>query len=242
MDLKLKSKPTKPCSCDNFAFLEDGPVLGQPVTITKIPVQVHNEQAPTFNLNPIEVDNPQQCELPVKDCSAGSSIACPDPTGFFRLDNLFGELRTEYEKKVARTNLGIGTDEALQWGNILGNLANQPDLVKFISEQIQSGNTNTIAYILKEIDKLNTQSTITTLYYGPSRDNLSLSNNITFTTGVYNGPIYVLTPYQKTTFIVNGLEGGFSYLGEQQVNSQPFHVFRSQYSNLGATLITVKYG
>jgi hypothetical protein len=48
--------------------------------------------------------------LPVQCCDHGSDISCPDKTGFFKVDNLFSELKTEYDKLVARTNLGIGTD------------------------------------------------------------------------------------------------------------------------------------
>ena len=32
---------------------------------------------------------------------------CPSPTGFFKIDNLFGELLTEAHKSIARKNLGI---------------------------------------------------------------------------------------------------------------------------------------
>jgi len=43
---------------------------------------------------------------------------------------------------------------------------------------------------------------------------MSLSGTTTFTTGDYNGYIYVLTPSVNTDFIVNGMVGGFIYTGE----------------------------
>ena len=59
----------------------------------------------------------------------------------FLKQNLFSELTTDYERAIARRNLGITEAYAMLWGNITGNLLNQEDLVKFVkNNSIQSFN------------------------------------------------------------------------------------------------------
>ena len=62
---------------------------------------------------------------------------CPSPTGFFKIDNLFGELLTEAHKSIARKNLGIADENSLVWGNIKGQVGNQKDLREFINQVSQ---------------------------------------------------------------------------------------------------------
>ncbi len=57
---------------------------------------------------------------------------CPSPTGFFKVDNLFGELWSEAQKSIARKNLGVSDDDSLFWGNIKGFIENQDDIREFI--------------------------------------------------------------------------------------------------------------
>jgi hypothetical protein len=61
---------------------------------------------------------------------------CSSPTGFFKVENLFGELWTEGQKTIARKNLGLtgkgGTGiEEVNWGDITGDIQNQKDLIEF---------------------------------------------------------------------------------------------------------------
>lgn len=55
-----------------------------------------------------------------------------DSAGAFKIVNLFAELITEYQKAVARQNLGIADDYALLWGNIKGTIEDQLDLQNLI--------------------------------------------------------------------------------------------------------------
>ena len=74
---------------------------------------------------------------------------CPSPTGFFKIDNLFGELLTEYQKTIARDNLGISQDSNLYWGNIKGFIENQRDVKSFINKVSQEETKKQIAELLE---------------------------------------------------------------------------------------------
>lgn len=52
--------------------------------------------------------------------------------GYFVKENLFSELVDDYQRAVARFNLGIGEEYALIWGNIKGDISNQADLEKYL--------------------------------------------------------------------------------------------------------------
>lgn len=68
----------------------------------------------------------------------------------FKIENYFSELTSEYQRALARYNLGVSDLYSLVWGNIKGNLANQSDLYNFI--------INTIASDLNiTIDEVNTK-------------------------------------------------------------------------------------
>lgn len=73
-------------------------------------------------------------------------VACVDASGFygdreidgcFKRENLFSELVNEYERAIARQNLGIGDSQTLNWGNIKGNIQNQEDLTRYIFDSPQ---------------------------------------------------------------------------------------------------------
>lgn len=74
---------------------------------------------------------------------------CPSPTGFFKIDNLFAELLTEYQKTIARRNLGIADDNSLFWGNIKGLLENQTDLKSFINNRVKKETYSQISELLE---------------------------------------------------------------------------------------------
>lgn len=52
---------------------------------------------------------------------------------YFKIINLFSELSNEYERAIARRNLGVADEYTLVWGNIHGNIINQTDLYELIS-------------------------------------------------------------------------------------------------------------
>lgn len=211
-------------------------------TIIKItPVEHTEQEVKTFSLESNDLyEDEETDQLCVKDCECGSNIKCSD--GYFVVNNLFGELKTDYDKLIARTNLGIGTDQSLQWGNIKGNLNKQSDLVKFVNEQINIDVTKVYDELNQRIDDLGTESNKTTLYYGGSIESLTKSETKTFTTGNYSGHIYALVPNADAKFIVNGLSGGFEQIDIRTINNVLFYLYKSIYSNLGITTITVSYG
>lgn len=56
-------------------------------------------------------------------------------------ENFLNEFRTAVEKAKVRQNLGIADSETLQWGNILGFIEKQSDLVDFITQQFSYTNS-----------------------------------------------------------------------------------------------------
>lgn len=70
----------------------------------------------------------------VKPGHVSKYYGIPRSDGAFLKRNLFSELASEYERETARKNLGIASKYAMLWGNMSGNLLNQQDLVKFVSE------------------------------------------------------------------------------------------------------------
>lgn len=82
------------------------------------------------------------------DCDTSKYYGCTGGNDGFQKENLFSELTDEYQRTIARINLGIADEYALKWGNIKGNLSNQKDLYTFV--------TDSIAFdINKVIDEIN---------------------------------------------------------------------------------------
>ena len=70
---------------------------------------------------------------------------CPSLTGFFKVENLLGEIWTEAQKAIARKNLGIADDNSLFWGNIKGQIENQKDVKSFINNSVKKETKNQIS-------------------------------------------------------------------------------------------------
>lgn len=70
------------------------------------------------------------------DCDVSRYYGCASGDHGFQKDNLFSELTDEYQRAIARINLGIADEYALKWGNIKGNLSNQKDLYTFVIDSI----------------------------------------------------------------------------------------------------------
>ena len=82
------------------------------------------------------------------DCDTSKYYGCTGGDDGFQKENLLSELTDEYQRTIARINLGIADEYALKWGNIKGNLSNQKDLYTFV--------TDSIAFdINKVIDEIN---------------------------------------------------------------------------------------
>ena len=198
-----------------------------------------------FVINSPTFDELNEDAICVPECNSNPEGSCKDPSGYFTIDNLFSELLTDYQKLLARRNLGIGDDNILKWGSIKGNLVNQTDLLTFVKEQLTSTTKNinkiTDEKIANAISDMEAAQ-LTTVYYGPDTQHLTFTNLKTFTTGDYSGYIYVLSPNRDTDFSVNGLKGGFEYEDTVYISSKPFYLFRSAYPGLGITKISLSYG
>lgn len=72
------------------------------------------------------------------DCDVSKYYGCTSGNDGFQKENLFSELTDEYQRTIARINLGIADEYALKWGNITGNLLNQKDLYTFVTDSIAS--------------------------------------------------------------------------------------------------------
>lgn len=70
------------------------------------------------------------------DCDTSKYYGCTGGDDGFQKENLFSELTDEYQRTIARINLGIADEYALKWGNIKGNLSNQKDLYTFVTDSI----------------------------------------------------------------------------------------------------------
>lgn len=70
------------------------------------------------------------------DCDVSRYYGCVGGDDGFQKDNLFSELTDEYQRTIARINLGIADEYSLKWGNIKGNLHNQKDLYTFVTDSI----------------------------------------------------------------------------------------------------------
>lgn len=89
------------------------------------------------NLHSIKTEEPEEEQICIKEsCDASQFYGCPSETNGFQKDNLFSELTDEYQRTIARMNLGIAEKYAIKWGNITGNLLNQKDLYKFVTDSI----------------------------------------------------------------------------------------------------------
>ena len=58
-----------------------------------------------------------------------------DPSGYFTVNNLFSELIDNYQRSIARQNLGIADVYSQIWGNLSGNLSDQTDLYNILTQK-----------------------------------------------------------------------------------------------------------
>lgn len=77
-----------------------------------------------------------------------------DKNKVFYVDNLFNELQTANDKRIARLNLGIKDSDSLTWGNIGGNIHDQADLVAF-TETVKALSSQTGTVIIFRLNNIN---------------------------------------------------------------------------------------
>ena len=80
------------------------------------------------NKNPLEDDH-----LLGVVCGDEQFYGDESKEGYFVKENLFSELVDEYQRAIARLNLGIGEEYAMIWGNIKGDISNQRDLQEYLT-------------------------------------------------------------------------------------------------------------
>ena len=121
---------------------------------------------PTININKISIEQepvkdiiitPVKVELPNTEEEKEGCIQaeCPVQVGcsdeYFSIKNLFSELTDDYQRAIIRQNLGIGGADALIWGRIEGNLANQKDLYNFILDALKGDQKNILDQVNLEL-------------------------------------------------------------------------------------------
>lgn len=94
-------------------------------------------------MKPSEIEDTEPICLK-EDCSVQNRYKCADERGYFLIDNLFSELTDNYQRTLARINLGIADEYSLIWGNIKGNLINQEDLYNFVTSSIDTSIHNVL--------------------------------------------------------------------------------------------------
>ncbi len=77
-------------------------------------------------------ENLDKEDICIMDGDASDFYGNREKDGSFKVENLFSELVNEYERAIARQNLGIGDSQTLNWGNIKGNIRNQEDLKDYV--------------------------------------------------------------------------------------------------------------
>ena len=108
---------------------QDESTLSNPFLISKTVISVEPETLPSIDYTEISCEENNEEDVYIKECDNACSYGCNDENGNFKVENLFSELTTEYQRALARGNLGIGDEYSMLWGKIGGNIANQKDLI-----------------------------------------------------------------------------------------------------------------
>lgn len=142
---------------------------------------------------------------------------CNSEDKYFKVENLLGELSDDYQRNIARKNLGF-TDSGdvilnAQWGNIQGDITKQKDLMQMIY-----GSSN---FQVK---------------YG-DLDSLVTTTESKFIMPAVEGHCYIILSQDDTARIfTNGLMGGF--IKDKEVDGQVY--WKSTNKNLGNISIELK--
>ena len=98
-------------------------------------VSIEEDPTREIIITPVKVELPK--EQPEGCIIAESPVQVGCSQEYFAIKNLFSELTDDYQRAIIRQNLGINGADALLWGKIEGNLANQKDLYKFILDTLK---------------------------------------------------------------------------------------------------------
>lgn len=131
-------------------------------------VSIEEDPTREIIITPVKVELPK--EKPEGCIIAESPVQVGCSQEYFAIKNLFSELTDDYQRAIIRQNLGIGGDGSLLWGKIEGNLANQKDLYKFITDTLKGDEQGIL-------DKVNLELKYWTQYIENKIE--SLASNIT---------------------------------------------------------------
>ena len=118
----------------------------------------------TVFIEPIKIEEQEEQEVDTCNDCVSQSYGEWDSLGYFKKENYLSELVSEYERALARENLGIADSYAMLWGNISGNIMNQPDLINWVKEYYTT-NINRIVADLNEVLNTWEQNITTELAY-----------------------------------------------------------------------------
>lgn len=121
-----------------FVNLDSEDTLNVDQTLKKTYSAVEDSEVTSLNIVPPRQEAIEEEECCIQSCDPSKYYGDPNPDDSFKRANLFSELVDEYQRAIARYNLGIGDEYSLVWGNIKGNLANQTDLYSFVLSTIAS--------------------------------------------------------------------------------------------------------
>ena len=120
-------------------------------TISLNKISIEQEPFKDIIITPVKVELPQE-EEPKEGCiQAECPVTVQCSNEYFAIKNLFSELTDEYQRAIIRQNLGINGADAILWGKIEGNLANQKDLYKFITDTLRNDEGNILDQVNLEL-------------------------------------------------------------------------------------------
>ena len=94
---------------------QDESTLSNPFLISKTVISVEPEALPSIDYTEISCKEDTEEDMYIKECDNACSYGCNDENGNFKVENLFSELTTEYQRALARGNLGIGDEYSMLW-------------------------------------------------------------------------------------------------------------------------------
>lgn len=124
--------PYNPTSISNVNL--DSEIIDGLVTPEEADVVDNN----VFTIDRIQTNFETPSEEPIlvhEDCDVSRTYGDGDSDSF-KKSNLFSELVDDYQRSIARNNLGIADKYSLTWGAITGNIIQQIDLNNLIISQI----------------------------------------------------------------------------------------------------------
>lgn len=86
-------------------------------------------------------------------CNSSNYASCSSQSKYFQISNLFSELTSTYQKKLARQNLGILDSQLFKWGNITGDLSEQIDLYNFVNNSIKYSSNELTKYFNLKLEE-----------------------------------------------------------------------------------------